>query len=105
MGDDAAKLRLPGGFHHGDVIGALQVAPEGGAGSEIAGKTGRRICADATTLVDDIRDARRRDAKGQCQRMRADMQRDQELFQQDLAGMGTDTHGNLTFCFTFTALQ
>ena len=73
----------------------LKVQPEFRRGAEIARQPQGGVGGDPAPFVDDFPDAGRRHAQSQGQRMGREIERDEELFAQNLAGVGLDPHGAL----------
>jgi hypothetical protein len=57
-----------------EVIGALKVQPEGGAGIEVPGERQSRVRDDAAALVDDAGHTRHRDAEVERQPVHEEVQ-------------------------------
>ena len=69
-----------------EVVAGLQVEPEPVGGAEVAGQPQRRVGGDPTVAVGDLVDPARPDTDRDGEVVLGDLQRGQEVLEEDLPG-------------------
>jgi len=70
-----------------EVVSRLQVEPEPVGGREVSGQSQRGVCGDPALAVDDLVDPSWGDPDGDGQPVLGDLQRDEELLEENLPGV------------------